>query len=486
MKTKLNKVNKYKKYFKKGLKLLISLLLSFSLLLTGVLSKWSNVWFFTKIEEVKAGSQEYTSGSANFTASVTGDHIITLVGGGGGGGGPPSTFDLGGGGGGGGGLCQVTVALTQGNSYAYAVGTAGTAGAGNGGSGGNTTFTVGGTTYQASGGGGGLDYDNGATGGSGGGTVNCGAGIANTGGTGATGGSGSGGGGSGAGTGGNGNSGSIPTGGAAVANYGGKGGNGSTSRNGSGSAGEAYGGGGGGGNGRNGSAAAGYAGYIYITWADNTTFTQNTYRWYVDNDLTNPTDPWSSATGVDLAENTAITVVPFAYDPPSTTQELRLRVNFTVGTANMAVSTRYFKLQYRIGTDSDCSTGSWTDVNSGNAWEYATSTVTDGADITASLSNTTSGKGQEYVKSRPSQINHVAVNVSEITEYDFHIIGTTATTAERYLFRVVETDSGGTATTAFTAYTNCPILSTEPDTSNLMRHGRVFTGGSERGFYWAN
>lgn len=223
---------------------------------------------------------------------------------------------------------------------------------------------------------------------------------------------------------------------------------------------------------------------VHPASAADPTFTQNTYRWYADNDSTNPGDVWGNP---DLAENTAITITPVSNDPPSTTQELRLRINFTVATANMDVSTEYFKLQYRTGTDSDCSTGSWTDVNSGNAWEYATSSVTDGSDITESLSNTTSSAGQEYVKSRPSQVNHVAVSTSEITEYDFHIVGTSATANERYLFRMVETDSGGTSSTAFVdGYSNCPILTTEPGTDNLMRHGNVFSADSEQGFYWAD
>lgn len=212
-------------------------------------------------------------------------------------------------------------------------------------------------------------------------------------------------------------------------------------------------------------------------------FTQNTYRWYVDNDATNPTDPWGAD---DLAENTAITIIPAINDPPSSTQELRLRVNFTVSDATMRANTEYFKLQYRTGTDSDCSVGTWTDVGSGNAWEYATSSVTNGADITAVLSNTTSGSGQEYVKTNPSQLNHVQVAATEITEYDFHIVGTNSTESTRYLFRVVETNSAGTSNLPFTSYTNCPVLTTEPATSRLMRHGNLFVSDTEQGFFWAN
>jgi len=238
------------------------------------------------------------------------------------------------------------------------------------------------------------------------------------------------------------------------------------------------------------SLAASYAGafeWFQHTFVAASTFTQNRYAWYYENtDLVNPTDYWPSGS-LDLGENAAITTIPVGNDPPDTTQKLRLRVNFSVATANLAINTKYFKLQYRTGTDSDCSAGSWTDVYTGNAWDYAASGITDGADITKSLSDTTTGGGEEYVKSRPSQLNHVAANIGDIVEYDFHIVGTTATTAERYLFRVVESDIAGTGTTAFASYAGaCPILHTEPGTGNLMRHGNVFTGSLEQGFYWAD
>lgn len=217
-------------------------------------------------------------------------------------------------------------------------------------------------------------------------------------------------------------------------------------------------------------------------------FTQNKYRWYVDNDSANPVDAWSSFTGVNLAENTPITVIPSQYDPPqvgSAGQELRLRINLVVsGTLNS--DSKYFKLQYRTGSDSDCSTGSWTDVNTGNAWIYASSSVSDGDNITEILSDTTSGKGEEYVKSRPSSLNHVSAADNDVIEYDFHVIGNAATNLTRYLFRVVESDSAGTGTTVLSGYTNCAALTTKPGPGDLMRHGNVFGGGLESGFTWAD
>ncbi|HUW71874.1 MAG TPA: hypothetical protein VMV66_01620 [Candidatus Humimicrobiaceae bacterium] len=253
-------------------------LVIFTLVTGWVFSGWPQIWrnppIPPEVQVAKAAVQEYFSSSGNFTAQVTGNHTITLVGGGGGGGGSGGSFYYGGGGGGGGGLCQVTVSFTKGQQYSWVVGVAGAAGgAGDGGTGGNTTFTVGGTTYIAYSGTGGLAYDTGATGGPGGATsLNC--DLNRTGGTGGTGTTlGSSGGGSGAGTSNNGNPGSVPNGGAAVSDYGGKGGDGTLVKNANGVAGEAYGGGGGGGAGKAGTGAAGYAGYIRITYNTPPTFT---------------------------------------------------------------------------------------------------------------------------------------------------------------------------------------------------------------------
>ena len=216
--------------------------------------------------------------------------------------------------------------------------------------------------------------------------------------------------------------------------------------------------------------------------AATSSFTQNKYRWYYDNDLINPTTAWGA---IAIAENTAIPVIPAGYDPPNTTQELRLRVNLVVNTAALSVSSKYFKLEYKAGTDGSCTTGSWTDIGT-SVWTYATSGVADGGNITASLSDTTTGKGEQYVKAKPSALNNVGANIGEIVEYDFHVIGGTATPNTTYSFRVVETNSGGTTETVLDTYTNCPTITTEPGTADLMRHGNVFTNSIKQGFFWAN
>lgn len=230
--------------------------------------------------------------------------------------------------------------------------------------------------------------------------------------------------------------------------------------------------------------------YIQITVnytpASGPQFTQNNYGWYVDSDAEDVTDFWGNP---DIAQNTAISALPVTNDPPGATQELRLRVNISVSNANMTASSKYFKLQYKQGTDANCTTGSWTDVGAGGGgeiWRYATSSVTDGTDLTVSRLSPASGVLQEYIKSKPTGANPFAVNVGQTTEYDFHIEHNGAADAKRYSLRVVETDNTGTPTTAFNGYTNCPTLTTEPGTGNLLRHGNFFADEVEQGFFWAN
>ncbi len=148
------------------------------------------------------------------------------------------------------------------------------------------------------------------------------------------------------------------------------------------------------------------------------TFTLNSYRWYVDNDGANPTEVWGL---VDLAEDEQITAIPPFNDPPSNTQELRLRTNITVNTNPLSATSQQFKLQFKTGTDGDCTTGSWTDVGAAATWEFASSSVTDGAVVTTALSS--SEIAGQYAKSNPTTTNTNSATAGQEIEYDFHIIG---------------------------------------------------------------
>ncbi len=210
--------------------------------------------------------------------------------------------------------------------------------------------------------------------------------------------------------------------------------------------------------------------------AATSTFTLDSYRWYVDNDATNPADVWGN---IDLAENTPITVLPAGNDPPDTVQELRLRTNFTVNTNPLSATDKQFKLQYKPGIDGDCTSGSWTSVGAAQTWEFATSGVTDGSLITSSLGS--SDVAGQYAKANPTTTNTNSATATQQIEYDFHLLGTNISDATQYSFRVIESDD-----TVFDGYTNCPTLRTQPGMNNMMRGGNFFTPdtGTEEGFFW--
>jgi hypothetical protein len=211
------------------------------------------------------------------------------------------------------------------------------------------------------------------------------------------------------------------------------------------------------------------------------TYTLSDYRWYVDNDLIDPTDPWGNP---DIGEGTAINIVPYGNLAPTSTVELRLITKLTVNTENLAAGGIQFKLQFKEASDATCNTGSWTDVGavaSGITWRFANSTVEPSV-LTDSNFTAASDVMGHYVSTSPSVVNTNTASATETIEYDFHIEHNGATSTSKYSFRVVESDN-----TVFDVYSECPTLMTGPETADLMRHGNTigdYTG--EQGFYWAN
>ena len=221
--------------------------------------------------------------------------------------------------------------------------------------------------------------------------------------------------------------------------------------------------------------------------AQTTTFTQTDYRWYVDNGAADPTDPWSAINNVNLAENTAIAYPPTQNDPPGPEQELRLRINLTVNSVPLAAENELYKLQFKQGLDGSCTYGSWQDVSINSDWEYSSgSIVQNGASINKLLTTTTVGKADKYVNDHPIN-NGVTANIGDRVEYDFHIVGTNAGSNTQYSFRVVQTDITGTEEILLDNYENCPTLTTEPQATDFMRHGKILNETNPSGgFFWAD
>jgi hypothetical protein len=214
------------------------------------------------------------------------------------------------------------------------------------------------------------------------------------------------------------------------------------------------------------------------------TFTQNDFRWYENANSVTLTDLWGTVVSGD---NQDVSVVPASYNPPGAGEQMRLQINITVATANLSATTQAFKLQFKAGTDQDCSTGSWTDIgakaSSSVAWRlFDNAGLADTATEVVQIS--TSDVAGGYSELVTSGTNPNAVNTGQDMEWDWPIEGVSGQLADAttYAFRMVKSD--GTAI----SYTSgdCPTVETEPGTANLMRHGNVFVEETERGFFWAD
>lgn len=221
--------------------------------------------------------------------------------------------------------------------------------------------------------------------------------------------------------------------------------------------------------------------YFNIVIAEKVNFILDGYRWYEDtnNEVVSSSNEWSV---LNVPESNPILTIPAAYNPPVPGTELRLRVRVIVNNNSLAAHQMQFKLQYKEGTDGNCTTDVWTDVDAsggGGVWRYASSSVPDGTPLSTSVLSST--VRQLYVRSSSAGTNPNVVNPGESMEWDFHIENNGAPGATQFSFRLVE-DTG----ILLSQYTYCPTLSTKPDTENLLRHGNFFESGSERGFLWVD
>ena len=190
------------------------------------------------------------------------------------------------------------------------------------------------------------------------------------------------------------------------------------------------------------------------------TFTQNYYRFYVDNAAVKPTDPWPVGV-TNLGENSEITA---ADSPPGNGTNLRLRMSLTVATTTMLASSTQFKLQYAQRSSSCSAIGSWNDLGapgSGSIWRGFNAAPPDGTNLSTSspmsgeLLLSLSSRAGLYQESNNSVLNPFATVVGEDVEYDWNIQNNSAATDTPYCFRMVKSDG-----TAFDTYTNYPTART--------------------------
>jgi len=184
-------------------------------------------------------------------------------------------------------------------------------------------------------------------------------------------------------------------------------------------------------------------------------FTQKDFRWYTNIDSLQPVDPWPSG-ATDLAENAAISGVD---SPPINGDVLRLRINITIGSVNLAAGSQSFKLQFATSSGSCASTTNWSDVdaiNGSGVWRgYNNNTPADGA-VLSGLLLSTSNATATYEEANNSANNPYAVSVGQNIEYDWVIQDNNAPSGTTYCFRMIKSDG-----TTLNSYTNYPSLITK-------------------------
>jgi hypothetical protein len=193
------------------------------------------------------------------------------------------------------------------------------------------------------------------------------------------------------------------------------------------------------------------------------TFTQNYFRFFVDNDALIPTDPWPVG-AVDLGQITNITV---ADEPPAVGEKLRLRMNLTVGSKNLPSLYQSFRLQYgkQVTSCSALAEPDWSFVGapgSGSAWRGVSATPVSGTALSTNpptggeLLVSGSDRSGTYEESNgASAINPFAAAIGEDIEYDWVLEDHAADTTSNYCFRVATTTPN-----VMSAYTYYPTVRT--------------------------
>ncbi len=213
--------------------------------------------------------------------------------------------------------------------------------------------------------------------------------------------------------------------------------------------------------------------------------TQNNFRFYVTANSVTLTDPWSSGT-LDLGEKAVLTQLPAQNLALTSGDKIRIKINFGVTVANLTAAAQAFQLEYSAAED--CTTASsWTAVGakaSAGIWRlFDEAALADSTVETNNLSNSTGTAQGYYSEINPSSTNPNAVNISQLSEWDWPVENNGAAENTTYCFRMAK--SGGAAFDAYNA-DSYPKLTTAPGTSVLMRHGNFFQNGSEKGFFWTN
>lgn len=173
---------------------------------------------------------------------------------------------------------------------------------------------------------------------------------------------------------------------------------------------------------------------------------QNYFRFYVDNDAVDPSDPWPAGP-TDLGENTTIAGLDA---PPGDGDRVRVRMSLNVSGANISQGSVQYKLQYGV-RDSSCSAiGAWLDAGDPASttalWRGYNATPLDGTALSANpptagdLNLSVSDRAGTFEEANPTAANPYKILIGDDVEYDWILQANGVTDLTSYCFRMVETN----------------------------------------------
>lgn len=173
---------------------------------------------------------------------------------------------------------------------------------------------------------------------------------------------------------------------------------------------------------------------------------QNYYRFYVNNGLLDPADPWPAGV-TDIGENTEITVLD---SPVAVGEIMRLRMTLQISSAGMEPGLDSFKLQYgeRLTTCTAIGEVDWHDVGGIGSttalWRGATTALTDGTNLSVEpptagdLNISVSDVAGTFEEENNSAFTPFVVDPGEDVEFDWAIENNIAKEKTSYCFRMTE------------------------------------------------
>ena len=201
---------------------------------------------------------------------------------------------------------------------------------------------------------------------------------------------------------------------------------------------------------------------IVMLWhkSAQSSFVQDTQRWYTNVNGIPPTDPWPSGS-VDLNQGDAITTG----NATKSGDVLRLRMALKANVTTLAGADS-FKLQYAPG--SSCTLAlAWTDVGaigSASVWRgYDNAAVTAGATL-SSVVLTVSSTTETYEEQNPSAATANSITANTYGEWDWTLQNNGASVGIDYCFRMVH--SSGQVLKDYIFYPQL-ITNNTPDTPAL-------------------